>query len=107
MRRSLITAGLVLASLTAMACGPTSSSSKSSGGSDSTLACGHWDNIRGDVRAGILTDSEIRTKVSEVRSSATSPAVKSAATDLLAAVTSRSKSGITTSYAALTIACGG
>ena len=45
------------------------------------------------------------TKVGEVRSSATTPAVKEAATDLLAGITSHSKSGITAGYLALTSAC--
>ena len=102
MRRSLTIADLVLTSLIAAACGTSSSSSSSSG---STMACAHWINIREDVREGILSDSELRTKVGEVRSSATTPAVKEAATDLLAGITSHSKSGITAGYLALTSAC--
>jgi hypothetical protein len=68
-------------------------------------ACRHWRNIMGDVKAGILTDSELRAKVSEVRESATSAPVRSAATQLLAGVTSKKKDQILSGYAALEAAC--
>jgi hypothetical protein len=103
MRRTLIIGTLVLTTLTVGACGTSSSSSSSSG--KSLAACGHWANIRGDISAGILTDSEIRAKVSEVRSSATSPAVESAATTLLAGITARDKSDIASGAVALNSAC--
>jgi hypothetical protein len=107
MRRNLTIAGLVLAALYTAACGTTksSSSSASSGASPSPAACGHWANIRGDIRDGILSDSELRAKVGEVRSSASDPAVKAAATKLLGGITSNSKSSITEGYLALNKAC--
>jgi hypothetical protein len=106
MRRTLTITALSLIALTAGACG-TSSASSSSGASKngSTLACGHWANIRGDVSAGILTISELRSKVSEVRDSATSPAVESAATKLLSGITSSDKSDIAAGAKALNSAC--
>jgi predicted small secreted protein len=100
-RRIVTIASLVLASSLAAACG-TASGAKSG---KSMLACGHWNNIKGDIRSGILTDAEIRSKVSEVRESATSPAVESAATTLLAGITSNSKSKITAGAEALDSAC--
>jgi hypothetical protein len=104
MRRTLTITGLILAvTFTIVACGPTSSSSSSSG--KSVAACGHWANIRGDVSAGILTTSELRTKIAEVRSSASTPAVESAATQLLAGITSGSKSEITNGVKVLNSAC--
>lgn len=107
MRRVLTITGLTLATLAIGACGTSSSSSSSasSGGKASVMACGHWDNIKGDISDGILTDSEIRSKVSEVRDSATSSSVKSAATSLLAGITSRSKSDIAAGAVALNSAC--
>lgn len=106
MRRVLIITSLTLVTLTIGACGTSSSSSSaSSGGKGSVMACGHWNNIKGDISDGILTDSEIRSKVSEVRDSATSSSVKSAATSLLAGITSRSKSEITAGATALNAAC--
>lgn len=83
-----------------------SSSSYSSTAGSSSMACTHWSNIMGDVRAGILTDAELRTKISEVRNSATTPAVSTAATHMLSAVTSRDKSAILVSFAELETACG-
>jgi hypothetical protein len=103
MRRTFTAAGLLLAAFSVTACQGSSSSSSSS---KSAMACGHWGNIRGDIRSGILSDSEIRSKVSEVRDSATTPAVESAATTLLAGITSGSKTGITSGYTALNAACG-
>lgn len=106
MRRFLTVTGLALFTLAASAaCGPTSSSSSTSGDSKSPAACTHWSNIRGDVRAGILTDSELRSKVAEVRTSASDPSVRSAATDLLAAITSGNKTTLTSAYLALNKAC--
>jgi hypothetical protein len=104
MRRTLTITALSLIALTAAACGTSSSSSSSSAGK-STLACGHWMNIRGDVSAGVLTVSELRSKVSEVRDSATSSAVESAATTLLSGITSSDKSDIAAGAKALNSAC--
>jgi hypothetical protein len=105
MRRLLIITSLVLIPFAVTACGPSSSSASSSTSGGSTLACGHWANIRSDVRAEILTDSELRAKVAEVRSSATSDAVESAATELLAGITSGDKNDMASGYLALNAAC--
>lgn len=110
MRRYLTIASLVLATVSVAACdtktSSSSSSSASASGSNSSVgACKHWNNIRGDISAGILTDAELRSKVGEVRSSATSPAVEKAATILLAGITSRDKTDITAGLVALNAAC--
>lgn len=102
MRRTLTTGVLALLALTAAACGTSSSSSSAN---KSVMACGHWNNIKGDVSAGILTDSELRSKISEVRSAATTPAVESAATELLSGITAHSTSRITSGAKALNTAC--
>lgn len=102
MRRTLIVSALALLATTTAACG-TSSSSSSAG--KSVMACQHWNNIKGDVSAGILTDSELRTKISEVRDAATSSAVESAATELLAGITANSDSKITSGAHRLNAAC--
>jgi Spy/CpxP family protein refolding chaperone len=109
MRSTLTTTVLALLALSAAACGGTSSSSSSGGGgyreAKSPMACGHWNNIKGDVSAGILTDSELRTKISEVRDAATDSTVKSAATTLLAGITANSSTQITAGAKALNAAC--
>lgn len=104
MRRSLTIAGIALATAS-LAAGCGSSSSSSSSSNRSVMACDHWNNIRGDVSAGILTDAELRSKISEVRSSATNQAVESAATTLLAGITSRDNSDIAAGARALNSAC--
>ena len=71
----------------------------------SPMACAHWHNIMSDVRAGVLTDPELRTKISEVRNSATDYSVKSAATDLLSAVTRRDRDAILDAADDLESAC--
>lgn len=71
----------------------------------SPMACAHWHNIMSDVRAGILTDPELRTKLGEVRNSASDYSVKSAATELLSAVTRRDKSAILDAADDLEAAC--
>lgn len=93
--------------------GSGSKSSSSSGNSSSatvanvsaTAACVHWHNIMGDVQAGILSDSEIREKVKEVRDDAITVGVKNAATDLLAAVTSGNRSQVKTATVGMMLAC--
>lgn len=109
MRKIIFASAFALVALTA--CGTTSSkSSSSSGGGSSSeghssLACEHFSNIMGDVKSGILTDAELRTKISEVRDSATSSSVRSAATTMLAAITRHDKSGVVTAASDLIDAC--
>lgn len=101
MRRTFITATVALLVLSAAACGTASNSSSGK----SLMACGHWNNIKGDVTAGILTDAELRAKVNEVRSSASSKDVESAATELLAGITANSTSKIESGASRLNAAC--
>jgi len=82
-----------------------SSKSSSSGSNKSSMACTHFHNIVGDIKSGILTDSEIRTKISEVRDSAVDPAVEKAATHLLAGVTQNSEAVTELGFAELVKAC--
>jgi hypothetical protein len=108
MRKIIFASAFALVALTA--CGPSSKSTSSGGGGSSseghsTLACEHFSNIMGDVSAGILTDAELRSKISEVRDSATSSAVRSAATTMLAALTRKDKSGLILAAGNLADAC--
>lgn len=108
MRRTLTAGSLALLTLLAAACGTSSKSSSASssgGASKSYAACTHWNNIRGDISKGILTDSELRSKVSEVRSSASDSTVEAAATELLSGITSGSKTKIATGAQRLNSAC--
>lgn len=109
MRRAFFLVALVAASVAA-GCGTTTTSGSAPApavdpNASTSNACRHWHNIMGDVNAGILTDGELRTKVSEVRDSASSTPVRAAATKLLAGVTSKSKDQIVAGYAALQGAC--
>lgn len=109
MRKIIFASTFALVALTA--CGPSTSKSTSSGGGGSSseghssLACEHFSNIMGDVTAGILTDAELRTKISEVRDSATSSGVRSAATTMLAAITRRDKVAVVSAASDLADAC--
>lgn len=107
MHKFIIVLALTLTALTA--CGGTSKSTSTGGGGSpeghSSLACEHFTNIMGDVTSGILTDAELRSKISEVRDSATSSAVRSAATDLLAAITRRNNTAVVTAASDLADAC--
>lgn len=110
MRRNFIIGSLALLALLTAGCGSSTNSASSASASasasgTSTLACGHWENIRGDIYAEILTDSELRTKVSEVRDSATSSDVESAATELLAGITGRNNAKVVSGFSSLNRAC--
>jgi hypothetical protein len=93
MRRSLIAASFLLATLTAC------------NGGMISLHCNHWGNIRKDIEAGTLTDSEIRTKITEVRNGTSDLAVKRAATRLLDGISSDSSYEMSEGAKALTTAC--
>jgi len=56
---------------------------------DAMLACSHFRNIASDYSAGLLTESELRTKLQEVyeNSVIAGSAVRSAAKDMLAGST--------------------
>lgn len=68
-------------------------------------ACRHWSNIKNDIRDGILDTAELRTKISEVRESASSSPVRSAATKLLAGVTVNDREQILSGFGDLEAAC--
>lgn len=105
MRRIILSGSLVLLALTAAGCGGKSTTSESYSGSASPMACTHWNNIVGDVHSGILTDAELRSKVSEVRDAATDPTVEAAATKLLSGITHNNEATITAGANALQAAC--
>lgn len=56
---------------------------------DSSLACNHFRNIAGDVTKGVLTPTELRSKLKEVESNASigTPEVQHAATRMLSSST--------------------
>lgn len=93
MRRALIIASLLLVPLTAC------------NGGTISLACNHWGNIRNDMSDGVLSTSELRTKVTEVRDAASDAAVKRAAIKLLGGISSDSDYEMSEGAKALTTAC--
>lgn len=80
-RLSLLVASLTLSTL--LACADNSETN------DSDLACDHFRNVRADFAAGILSTSELRQKLKEVYDNASiaTDGVRSAAQQMLAAVT--------------------
>jgi hypothetical protein len=72
-----------------------------------TAACGHWRNIRADLAAEVLTMSEAREKLSEVRDGAVTSEVRSAATRMLAGLTINSGKVAVTGMGELDSACSG
>lgn len=73
-----------------------------------TLACQHFSNVLGDVRDGVLTDSEFRAKMQEVNDDAKvseDAQVRNSARDLLAAVTSGTTDEVTASTNSLAETC--
>lgn len=71
-------------------------------------ACGHFANVIGDVRAGILTDAEIREKLREIYDKgrfADDQRVAQASQDMLAAMTSRSPDELADATARMSEAC--
>lgn len=79
---------LVLIVVLAAACG--SNGSGSEGDASAELACTHFRNVAADAGAGILTGSELRTKLQEVYNDAQvslEPGVADGAREMLAAVT--------------------
>lgn len=79
---------------------PASSSAKTY-----TPACEHFMNVIHDLKAGILTRTELRTKIAEVRDSATNAEVKGAATTMLAAITRGDDAGTRTAADQVKAAC--
>jgi hypothetical protein len=86
-----------------VASGKTEGGGTASYNADDKMACQHAHNILVDVNEGILTVSELRGKISEVRDDAETPAVKKAATEMLAAITSGS--GVASATTGLISAC--
>lgn len=94
--------------ITAAAIGLTACSAADSAGvSEAALACDHFRNIAGDASAGILTDSELREKLQEVyEGSVIAPDdVRSAARELLAALTTGTSDEFATAVTEMGAAC--
>lgn len=89
--------------------GSTSSSGGTrSGDASARAACRHFANIVGDVRAGILTDAELRDKLSEVHSSARASSnsrLASSAQAMLSAVTTGTPTDLAAAIASFDSAC--
>jgi hypothetical protein len=83
----------------------TQSDSRSEAQKASGLACRHFRNIAND--ADVLTDAEIREKMKEVHDDANiaSPAVRTAAREVLAAITSGTNAEFATAVERLDRAC--
>jgi hypothetical protein len=69
-------------------------------------ACQHFGNIMDDVRDGVLSDDEIRTKLQEVERRSRGGPVADEARALLAAYTQNDVEGVTEASFALHAACG-
>jgi hypothetical protein len=85
--KARLSAVLIVGSLALAGCGSSTPAAPTK--ADARLACDHYRNVLGDVSQGILTPSEIRSKMKQVNDDAIiAPAdVQSAATGLLAAAT--------------------
>jgi hypothetical protein len=90
-----------------LACAACSSSAKELDTSGSREACSHFRNVAADYSAGVLTLSELRDKLIEVRdrSAAASTNVRNASTVMLAAITSGDVEGLTAAVKQMTVAC--
>jgi hypothetical protein len=89
---------------------PSSSSSTSgSGGDNSTRAsCSHFRDIASDISKGILSDTEIRSKMQEVYDSASvslDPGIPDGAQALLAAATAGDPTALATAISAFSTSC--
>jgi hypothetical protein len=72
------------------------------------MGCDHFRNVMSDVAAGLLTDSELRTKIKEVYDSAyvsTNTGIAPAATAMLAAITAGDSNALTTAIKDFGTAC--
>jgi hypothetical protein len=86
-----------------------SSSSSSAGGDTSTQAsCSHFRDIASDMSKGILTDTEIRSKMQEVYDTASislDPGIPDGAQALLAAATAGDPTALATAISAFSTSC--
>lgn len=97
--------GVVVALVVTVAsCSPSQSASDSAG---SRQACSHFRNVAGDYTAGVLTLTELRDKLIEVRQRAdiATPRVQAAATAVLAAITSGDLDALRSAVIEMTAAC--
>jgi hypothetical protein len=81
---------------------------ESGGDGAASAACQHYHDVAADAKAGILTTEELRTKLREVYETARashSPAVASAATNMLAAITSGTPDELGTASTNFSYAC--
>lgn len=110
-RGARITAVIIFSGLCALtgacATGVASGSSASSSRNDSTLACEHFRNIAYDASNGLLTPTELRTKLKQVYSNAAiaTPAVQLAAQRMVAASTSLNYTALGNAVEAMGSAC--
>ena len=74
---------------------------------ESRLACNHFRNVARDVGRGVLTDVELRKKLKEVDDDAViaTPQVRSAATAMLAAMTTGTASDLLEAIGEMDSAC--
>lgn len=74
---------------------------------ESSLACDHFRNVARDIADGVLTDAEAREKLKEVHENAiiATPAVRSAARGMLAAMTAGDYEALAEEVANMDQAC--
>jgi hypothetical protein len=85
-----------------------SSSTPSSGNSSTDASCSHFRDIASDISKGILSDTEIRSKMQEVYDSASislDPGIPDGAQALLAAATAGDPTALTTAISAFSTSC--
>lgn len=73
----------------------------------SQLACDHFRNVADDVRRGVLTDAELREKLTEIDDNASiaTPPVQGAAERMLRAATQGDSAGLTRAVGEMDQAC--
>jgi hypothetical protein len=98
---------MIAAFLTALALMSACSTSGPSPAEGSSLACDHFRNVMGDVSKGVLSDTELRTKLKQVYddSDIATPAVQSAAQAMLSADTSGDQQGLLSAAGEMDKAC--
>jgi hypothetical protein len=78
------------------------------GDASARLACGHFYNVLGDVRDGVLTDFELREKLREIHDTARvseTPGIASSAQAMLAAATTGTSSDVLDAASRMVDAC--
>jgi hypothetical protein len=103
MLRRLLVSLLVLGMVLLVGC----ESGKESARDSSSLACDHFRNIVDDVASGVLTNTEIRTKLKEVDDNASiaTPQVQAAARAMLIGITQNDDESFAAGVRAMNSAC--